>query len=84
MTKIAEAIELLGGPAKAAGLLGKSVQAWCFYRDGDRRMPMDLCAQVSLTLDGAIKPWEIDADYDWASVQRALGDAAVPGQGAQA
>jgi DNA-binding transcriptional regulator YdaS (Cro superfamily) len=43
---VALAIAEAGGPAVVAALVGKSVQAVCFWRDGDRNFPVELCAAL--------------------------------------
>ena len=47
MDAIAEAIEKAGGPSKVAALLGSSAQAVCFWRDGNRRFPVEHGARLS-------------------------------------
>lgn len=62
MNAIARAIQQAGGPTKVASLIGVSVQAVCFYRDGKRNFP----AQHGATLEAAsgVKRWEI-WPQDW-------------------
>jgi DNA-binding transcriptional regulator YdaS (Cro superfamily) len=73
MTKVAQAISLLGGPAKAARALGVSVQAASFWRDGARTFPADLCITVEKLTDGRIRCEELRPDVDWAYL-RCSGD----------
>lgn len=66
MTKVAEAINLLGGPAKAARALGVSIQAASFWRSGMRTFPAGLCITVEKLTDGRIRCEELRPDVDWA------------------
>ena len=65
MNPIQTAIQKLGGPAKAAEVLDCSVQAVCFYRDGKRRFPAELCPVVERHLVGAVTCEELRPDVDW-------------------
>jgi DNA-binding transcriptional regulator YdaS (Cro superfamily) len=62
MSAIKTAIEKVGGPSKAAGLLGCSVQAACFYRDGKRSFPVEFCARLSAA--SGVARWEM-RPADW-------------------
>lgn len=66
MTKVAEAIAVLGGPAKAARALGVSIQAACFWRDGTRTFPADLCIRVEQLTNAAVRCEQLRPDIDWA------------------
>ena len=70
MNSIQKAIQKLGGPAKAAEVLRCSVQAVCFYRDGKRRFPAELCPVVERHLVGAVTCEELRPDVDWAVLRR--------------
>ena len=43
MNPIQQAIHEAGGPAKVAAEVGCTVQAVCFWRDGKRRLPPEVC-----------------------------------------
>lgn len=62
MDHIKIAIEKAGGPTKVAALLGCSVQAVCFYRDGKRSFPVERCA--TLETASGIRRWDMRPD-DW-------------------
>ena len=62
MSPYADAIERAGGPSKVASLLGLSVQAICFYRDGKRQFPPEHCAILSA--ESGIPRWVMRPD-DW-------------------
>lgn len=64
MHSIVKAIETAGGPAKVAALLGVSVQAVCFWRDGDRRLPPEHCALIELACGGVVTRREL-RPQDW-------------------
>lgn len=61
-----KALEIVGGPAKLAAVLGVSVQAVCFWRDGDRRMPADHCPSIERATGGVVRCEELRPDVDWA------------------
>lgn len=65
MQAIRRAIELLGGPAKAARALDVSTQAACFWRDGKRQVPADICPTIERLLNGAVRCEEMRGDVDW-------------------
>jgi DNA-binding transcriptional regulator YdaS (Cro superfamily) len=71
MTKVAEAINLLGGPAKAARALGVSIQAASFWRSGHRTFPADLCISVEKLTEGRVRCEELRPDVDWAYLRTA-------------
>jgi DNA-binding transcriptional regulator YdaS (Cro superfamily) len=74
--KIIEAIGMLGGPAKAARALGVSVQAVCFWRDGERQFPPALCISVEKLTDGHVRCEDIRPDIDWAYLRNNNGQPA--------
>jgi DNA-binding transcriptional regulator YdaS (Cro superfamily) len=57
------AIQIIG-PAKVAELLGVSVQAACFWRDGKRELPAEHCAMLEQATRGAITRRDLRPD-DW-------------------
>lgn len=82
MSAIKTAIEKVGGPTKAAGLLGCSVQAACFYRDGKRSFPVEFCARLSAA--SGVPRWEMRPD-DWQAIWPELvGADGAPGTAANA
>ncbi len=52
MTLIELAIKEAGGPAAVARLRGVTVQAVCFWRDGRRPTPPELCADLEQATAG--------------------------------
>lgn len=62
MSPIHIAIQKAGGPSKVAGLIGVSVQAVCFYRDGKRTFPVEHGA--ALEAASGVKRWEM-WPQDW-------------------
>lgn len=65
MNSLQLAIARAGGPAKVAKLIGKSLQAVCFYRDGERPFPVEHGA--ALEEASGVKRWDIWPD-DWHRV----------------
>ena len=51
---IARAVQILGGPAKVAVLLGVTTQAVCFWRDELRKFPIEFCSVIESATDGEI------------------------------
>lgn len=64
MQPITKAIEHVGGASKLAYLLGVSVQAVCFWRDGKRSIPIDKISEIERVTDGAVRRWDLRPD-DW-------------------
>lgn len=81
MNPVQTAIELLGGPAATAGILGVSVQAVCFWRDGRRRFPVEHCSTIERETAMRIRRWDLRPD-DWHRIWPELigaeGAPAVP------
>jgi DNA-binding transcriptional regulator YdaS (Cro superfamily) len=65
-TKMQVAIDILGGPSKTSRLLGVTSQAVCFWRDGDRRFPAELCPVVERLTSGVVRCEDLRPDVDWA------------------
>lgn len=61
---VARVIEEAGGPAKVAELLGVSVQAVCFWRDGKRQLPTDHCAVLEHACAGRVTRRDL-RPLDW-------------------
>jgi DNA-binding transcriptional regulator YdaS (Cro superfamily) len=79
MTPTQRAIEACGGPAKVAALLGVSVQAACFYRDGKRPLPVKCGATVEAA--SGVKRWELWPDEwhrIWPELVGAKGAPPIP------
>ncbi|MEF8755966.1 MAG: helix-turn-helix domain-containing protein [Accumulibacter sp.] len=74
MSEIHKAIEIIGGPSKTAAVLGVSPQAVCFWRDGKRRFPAELCAAIERATGGAVTRRDLRPD-DWARIWPELADA---------
>ncbi len=77
MNAIALAIERAGGSAKVAVLMGCSVQAVCFYRDGKRTFPVQHGA--ALEAASGVRRWEM-WPQDWHRIWPELigADGAPP------
>jgi DNA-binding transcriptional regulator YdaS (Cro superfamily) len=67
MNPVQVAIDEYGGPSKVAQLLGVSVQAVCFWRDGKRSFPVEHCATIAKHSNGKVHRWDLRPD-DWFSV----------------
>ncbi len=61
---VARAIAAAGGPTMVANVLGVSVQAVCFYRDGKRSFPAEFCAPLEGACGGTVTRREM-RPTDW-------------------
>lgn len=66
MKPFARALEIVGGPAKLAAAVGVTVQAVCFWRDEERRLPADHCPTIERATNGAVRCEDLRPDVDWA------------------
>lgn len=77
MNNVQKSIQLLGGPSKAAVVLGVTTQAVCFWRDGKRTFPAELCPTAERATGGKVRCEDLRPDVDWAILrQTAAKDAA--------
>ncbi len=67
MSKIKEAVEAAGGPSAVAELLGVSVQAVCFWRDGKRSFPPEFCAPLEKACNGSVSRSDMRPS-DWSRI----------------
>ena len=49
-----------------ARLLGVTVQAVCFWRDGERKFPAEHCPVAERITHGAVRCEDLRPDIDWA------------------
>ena len=66
MSYIAQAIKGAGGPAKVARECVVSVQAVCFWRDGERSLPAEHCITLEKMNEGRVRCEQMLPDVDWA------------------
>lgn len=79
MTPIERAVEIVGGPAKLAAILGKSTQAVCFWRDGKRKLPAEMCLRIERATDGQVTRRDLrPADYAEIWPDLIAADSAEP------
>lgn len=71
MNSISEAIRHAGGPSKVARQCGVSVQAVCFWRDGERALPAEHCITLEKMNNGLVRCEEMRPDVDWAYLRNA-------------
>ena len=74
MNTIAKAIERAGGPARCARDLGGTTQAWCFYRDGQRKLPEKYGAGLERLAGGEVTRADMWPD-DWADIWPELAES---------
>jgi len=67
MNHVLRAVDIVGGPAKMAALLGVTPQAVCFWRDGKRALPVQHCAVIERATGGAVTRRDLRPD-DWAEI----------------
>lgn len=66
MNSISKAIQVTGSASSLAAALKVTTQAVCFWRDGLRKLPADLCIQIEKTTSGAVRCEDLRPDVDWA------------------
>lgn len=66
MNAISRAIESIGSASKLADVLGVTPQAVCFWRDGLRKFPAELCPRVERATSRAITCEDLRPDVDWS------------------
>lgn len=66
MNAISLAIQGAGGPAKVARECGVSVQAVCFWRDGQRALPAEHGITLEKMNEGRVRCEQMLPDVDWA------------------
>lgn len=72
---IRRAVELAGGPARLAEILGVSTQAVCFWRDGKRKLPAEHCPVLErATRDrgNRVTCEELRPDVEWGVLRDPL------------
>jgi len=69
MNPMHDAINLVGGAAAMAKALGKSTQAVCFWRDGKRQIPADVCPSIERLTKRQVTCEALRPDVDWAFVR---------------
>ena len=77
MSAIAKAIDLAGGPARVAEVVGVSVQAVCFWRDGKRRLPHEHAADLERLTNGQVGRRDMFPD-SWARIWPELAEVSEP------
>ena len=77
MTAIMKSIEILGGPSKFAASVGVTTQAACFWRDGKRRLPIELCSVIERATEGAVTRRDLRPN-DWHLIWPELVTATHP------
>nr|WP_288090810.1 helix-turn-helix domain-containing protein [Thauera sp.] len=68
-----KALEVVGGAAKLASMLGVTTQAVCFWRDGARRIPAEHCPSIERATAGAVRCEDLRPDVDWAYLRGTCG-----------
>ena len=70
MSKIKQAVELLGGPKSAALRLACSEQAISFWVNGKRTPSLETCIAVERETAGAVTVEQLRPDVDWAVIRQ--------------
>jgi DNA-binding transcriptional regulator YdaS (Cro superfamily) len=66
MKNFNNAVEIIGGVADTARLLGVTYQAVVFWRDGLRRIPAEVCPVIERATNGEVPCESMRPDVDWA------------------
>lgn len=69
------AIQGAGGPAKVAAAVGCTVQAVCFWRDGKRTLPAEVCPTLERLTQGAVRCEDLRPDVDWSVLRTPVPEA---------
>lgn len=75
---IREAIHGAGGPSKVARELNVSPQAVCFWRDGKRQLPAEVCPVLERLNEGRVRCEAMRPDVDWAYLRNTPSAAPAP------
>lgn len=77
MNAIERAINIAGNATRLANLLGVSVQAVCFWRDGRRGIPVEKCTAIERATGGAVSRRDLRPD-DWHEIWPELAEQETP------
>lgn len=66
MNAIERAISIAGNASRLAKTLGVSVQAVCFWRNGQRSIPAERCPDIERATNGAVRCEDLRPDVDWS------------------
>lgn len=77
MNAIERAINIAGNATRLANLLGVSVQAVCFWRDGRRGIPVEKCTAIERATGGAVTRRDLRPD-DWHEIWPELAEQEAP------
>ena len=76
MKTLNDALAIVGGPSRLARVLGVTVQAVCFWRDGSRRLPAEHCPSIERATGGIVRCEDLRPDVDWAYLRTTPPEAA--------
>lgn len=76
MKTLNDALAIVGGPSRLARVLGVTVQAVCFWRDGNRRLPAEHCPSIERATGGIVRCEDLRPDVDWAYLRNTPPEAA--------
>jgi len=77
MNAIERAINIAGNATRLANILGVSVQAVCFWRDGRRGIPAEKCTAIERATEGAVTRRDLRPD-DWREIWPELEEQEAP------
>lgn len=77
MNAIERAINIAGNATRLANILGVSVQAVCFWRDGRRGIPAEKCTAIERATGGAVTRRDLRPD-DWHEIWPELAEQEAP------
>lgn len=69
MSPIKIAITHMGNPTNLARYLGVTTQAVCFWRDGKRKIPPEICIQIEKGTSGAVRCNDLRPDVEWSYIR---------------
>lgn len=69
MNPISRAISIVGSASALAKELGVTPQAVCFWRDGDRQIPADICPSIERITKRDVQCEELRPDVEWSVIR---------------
>jgi DNA-binding transcriptional regulator YdaS (Cro superfamily) len=75
MNKFSKVLKKFGTPTETAAAIGVTVQAVCFWRDGDREINPKTCVIIESLMDGEVTRKDLRPD-DWQQLWPELIEAA--------
>lgn len=76
MESISRAISIVGSASALAKALGVTTQAVCFWRDGKREIPADICPTIERLTKREVRCEDLRSDVEWSVIRHTRKRAA--------